>query len=207
MTTQLPNEVLEKPPRSHRRRGIERRTQILEATLRVLADGGAASLTHRAVAAEANVPLAATAYYFDSKEDLLMEAFRLHAEREARRVIDAATEIGSALTKDQLARQLARFLYEGLHSSRHVLLAEFEFLLQATRKPGLGQLTRVWYETMRTQLEPALEAAGSTDPSRDARLILAVLAGIEIDNLATPDKAPSLRELEALLTRLVDHLL
>jgi DNA-binding transcriptional regulator YbjK len=45
-------------------RGEARRTAIVDAALRLVARGGPRAVTHRAVAAEADVPLAATTYYF-----------------------------------------------------------------------------------------------------------------------------------------------
>jgi DNA-binding transcriptional regulator YbjK len=60
-------------------------------------------ITHRAVAEEAVVPIAATTYYFASKEELIAEAFRLHAEKEARRVVAATRTIEKETTKYQLA--------------------------------------------------------------------------------------------------------
>ena len=58
-----------------------RRAAIVEATLRVIGARGADAVTHRAVAAEAGVPLASTTYYFASKEALVREAFELTIER------------------------------------------------------------------------------------------------------------------------------
>lgn len=52
-----------------------RATRIIEATVRLIARG--AKLGHRAIAAEADVPLAATTYFFASKTDILAEAYRL----------------------------------------------------------------------------------------------------------------------------------
>ena len=53
--------------------GRQRRLQILEATLRIIRRGGLRAISHRAVAAEASVPLAATTYYFRDLEDLITE--------------------------------------------------------------------------------------------------------------------------------------
>src|SRR5258706_3923996 len=55
-----------------------RRLQILEAALRVVAVGGPDAITFRRIAAGARVPLGLLTYYFDSREDLLREAFRLY---------------------------------------------------------------------------------------------------------------------------------
>lgn len=60
---------------------------ILEAAVTLLARVGAAGLSHRALAEEAGVPLAATTYYFASREEILEGAFKRVYEalsREAR---------------------------------------------------------------------------------------------------------------------------
>jgi DNA-binding transcriptional regulator YbjK len=124
-----------KPAPTRRRRGVKRRTEILEATLRLLAREGAAPLTMRAVAAEANVPLTATTYYFESKDELILEAWRLHAEREAARVSRATEAIASRLSPPEVADRMARFVQDGLGPARESLLAEFELLVQAARQP------------------------------------------------------------------------
>ena len=67
-------------------KGEERREAILRATLRVIGAHGADAVTHRAVAAEAGVPLSATTYYFDSKEQLLQQSLLLAAREETERI-------------------------------------------------------------------------------------------------------------------------
>ena len=60
---------------------------ILEAAVSLLARVGSAGLSHRALAEEAGVPLAATTYYFASREEILEGAFKRVYEalsREAR---------------------------------------------------------------------------------------------------------------------------
>jgi DNA-binding transcriptional regulator YbjK len=190
-----------------RRRGIERRRQLLEATLRILSTRGAAYVTHRNVAAEANVPIAATTYYFASKDELIKEAFRLHAEMETQRVVSAAKAIDSALTVDQLADQLADFVYDGLHSSRSSLVSEYELLLQSARRPELEEFARIFFDTVREALADIVSEIGSDAPDADVRLIMAVLAGLEVDNLATPSTAIDLDELRVLTRRLLRALL
>ena len=67
-------------------KGEERREAILRATLRVIGAHGADAVTHRAVAAEAGVPLSATTYYFGSKEQLLQQSLLLAAREETERI-------------------------------------------------------------------------------------------------------------------------
>ena len=54
-----------------RARGDASRQAILDATVRLIAAGGLTSVTHRAVAAEAQVSAAATTYHFATLDDLL----------------------------------------------------------------------------------------------------------------------------------------
>ena len=73
-------------------RGRARRTAILDAAIDVVARDGTGAVTHRAVARLARVPLASTTYYFASRDDLLLEAFRhLTARRMA--AYDAAAAV------------------------------------------------------------------------------------------------------------------
>ena len=195
-------------PRRPQRRGIQRRDAILQATLRILGREGSAAITHRAVAEEAGVPIAATTYYFSSKQDLLREALHLHAKQEAERVADATRTLGDgAPTVEALADHLADFVDYGLTAGRRALIAEYELLLQAARDPDLEPLSRVFYDRIRDQLDETLTELGAGDPTATARLIMAVLAGLEVDNLATPTTHLSREELRQLIGRLLHGLL
>jgi TetR/AcrR family transcriptional regulator, regulator of biofilm formation and stress response len=198
--------VVRMEPRTRRRRGVKRRQELLEATLRLLAREGSAAVTMRAVASEAGVPSTAPTYYFASKQELLLEAWRLHAEREAERVSQATEAVGSDGSSDAIARRLACFVHDSLGPARESLLAEIELLLEAARQPELEELTRVWHQTLREHVRGALKEAGSQHPELDARLLLAVTAGLELDNVGTADTA-TVPELRELFTRLLGALL
>jgi len=55
-------------------KGEARRTALQDAVIRVLEHGGPGTITHRAVTAEAGVPLAAATYYFANIDDLVVSA-------------------------------------------------------------------------------------------------------------------------------------
>lgn len=57
-----------------RRHDPERRQRIIAAAIRVVERGGIAALSHRTVAAEADVPLGSTTYHFATLDDLLVAA-------------------------------------------------------------------------------------------------------------------------------------
>ena len=64
------------------RQGSEQRRQaILDAALRIIVRDGVRAVRHRAVAAEADVPLSATTYYFKDINDLITDTFALFVER------------------------------------------------------------------------------------------------------------------------------
>ena len=66
------------------RQGSEQRRQlILDAAMRIVVRDGVRGVRHRAVAAEAGVPLSATTYYFKDIDDLLNDTFAQYVERSA----------------------------------------------------------------------------------------------------------------------------
>jgi AcrR family transcriptional regulator len=87
----------------------DRKTEILEATCRVIAREGADGLRMGTVAREAGVSSALLHYYFDTRADLLMQAFE-HADVQADQAAEAAlADIPSAI--DRLRRLL--LIYAG----------------------------------------------------------------------------------------------
>ena len=78
---------------SKRPRGAARREALLEAVLEIVAEVGAEAVTHRRVAEQAQLPLASTTYWFDSKEDLLTAALQLAAERDVARLHELADRL------------------------------------------------------------------------------------------------------------------
>ena len=79
----------------------DRKTEILEATCRVIAREGADGLRMGTVAREAGVSSALLHYYFDTRADLLMQAFE-HADVKADEAAEQAiTGIPSALGRLQ----------------------------------------------------------------------------------------------------------
>ena len=90
---------------TRRARGELRRRAILDATLTLVGRMGAGAITHRAVAEEAGVPLAATTYYFSSKSELVREALTHAADTDR----ETTTELARALEQVQSAEELARY--------------------------------------------------------------------------------------------------
>ena len=121
-------------------RNEERRRALADAAIAILAGQGSHHLTHRAVDRRAGVPAGTTANYFPQRDDLLDAA--------ARRIVDlSVTDMKAASAPTQTgppARpDLASLLGDALFAAATVLreryLAIYELLLEATRRPRLGQ--------------------------------------------------------------------
>jgi len=176
------------------RRGRKRKAEILDAVLTIVGRDGMAGLSMRALAAEADIPLGATTYYFTTKSELVGEAFRLHAARETERVLDVVVNLPSEPTALQLADQLASFLIEGLSQRRLQLIAEYELLVEATRDEELATLSRSWLNIMQDELKIVMTRLGSPSPEVDVDVLLGLLAGLEVDHLsAEPTAVDSVR--------------
>jgi DNA-binding transcriptional regulator YbjK len=167
-------------------KGERRREEILRATLRVIGAHGADAVTHRAVAAEAGVPVSATTYYFASKDELLEQtllmAAREETERIERLVLDLAPqELSASDWAAAVAAMIARDVRD--EPDRHVAL--FELGLEATRTELLrGELQR-WQEAHIRLAELGCRAVGSDEPELDARVVVAALTGLMLEQLAS----------------------
>lgn len=192
------------PPRG---KGAERKALILDAALRLIGRDGLGALSMRALAAEAGVPLGALGYYFPNKRAIIAEAFGAHSEREVQRVGRLISSIGDAGTPIDFAAGLARFTIDGLSGSQLALVAEYEYILEASRRPDLARASTLWQQTLHVLLTEVVARLGAVDASTDARLVMAVMAGLEVDNLTgTAPTAEQAEMIERTMARLVESL-
>jgi DNA-binding transcriptional regulator YbjK len=176
-------------------RGAARRRTLLDAAVRVIGRGGIAAVDHRAVAAEAGVPLGSTTYYFESKDDMVARALEHVAEREAER-LRAESESGALdVGSDLLPERLADVVIHAWASDRVTLLAQYELYLESARRPDLRPAAERWDRAYRDLLQHALELLGVPDPPRRAHLLCASLDGLLLDHVATASDPSELRSL------------
>jgi len=153
----------------------DRRAAIVEATLRVIGERGADAVTHRAVAAEAGVPLASTTYYFASKGELVREAFALAIERSLDLVEDHAARADGSVVDRLVALAEAQ-----LADVRAPLAAQFELMLEAGRRPQLHDLAARWDERYRAAVTKLVR------DEVDVEVALCLLEGALINQVAFP---------------------
>ncbi len=175
-----------------RRYDPERRQRIIDAAIRVVGRKGIAGLSHRTVAAEADVPLGSTTYHFSSLDELLVAALR-----EANEGFAAAVRDSGALADPDadVARELARLMGEWLSGERTGVELEYELYLAALRRPALRPVAAECPEGIAEVL------SRRTDPVT-ARALAALMDGICLQVLLTdtPYDAEYAREM---LSRLI----
>lgn len=196
--------VNRKRAQQRRPRGAARREALLEAVLKIVGEVGPDAVTHRRVAEVAGLPLASTTYWFDSKEHLLTAALELACDRDIARLQEFVTS-GEELppVSDPLDLAVSAILEPcdpSPQASRGSLVATYALLLEAARRPALQLVARRWTDAYLEALGSLFAQAGSSDPSRDAEMLLAAADGLLIEQLATGDTgdlAPRLRWLAA----------
>lgn len=161
-----------------RRYDPDRRTRIIDAALRVIAADGIAGLSHRTVAAEADVPLGSTTYHFGSLDELLTAALRRSNENFARALRAGEVCAGDASSASGLADELTRVLGEWFEGDRGAIELEYELYLAALRRPALRPVAAEWTAS-------AVEVLSArTDPAT-ARALVALLDGVCLQVLLT----------------------
>src|SRR5258705_11830748 len=88
-------------------RGAQRRIEIIDAAIEVMAQVGLVGLSMRVVANQAHMPLGALSYYFDDKSDLVAQAFQQLSDREIERVVRSAEQLQPTMSAEQLADLVA----------------------------------------------------------------------------------------------------
>jgi TetR/AcrR family transcriptional regulator, regulator of biofilm formation and stress response len=172
-------------PESKRPRGAARREALLEAVLEIVAEVGAEAVTHRRVAEQAQLPLASTTYWFDSKEDLLTAALELAAQRDVARLHELADRLRE---RDPVQAVLDAVLDPIDEPSRRAsLMASYALVLEAARRPAMQELARRWTDAYLETVGELLQRAGSARPREDARLILSAADGLLLEQLAAGD--------------------
>ncbi len=155
------------------------------------------------------MPLAATTYWFASKDELVAEAYAVAAARDVARIEEVAQRIArdGIPSGDDLAAQLAALTAQELHGERSSLIASYALWLEAARRPALRATSRAWTDAYLALAAAMMAAAGSTRPEGDAQLLVAALDGLLLEQLARDEPAFEADVLRPALERLITALL
>jgi DNA-binding transcriptional regulator YbjK len=178
------------------RRGSEQRRQnILDAAMRIIVRDGVRAVRHRAVAAEAAVPLSATTYYFKDINDLITDTFNQFVERSAAHLeqfwagiedllhqlvdqLDSSVESRKRLA-DEVARVSVEYVKDQLLNHRQLLLAEQAFMQEALINPRLYEVAHAHRKLILNGVTRFFEVLGSKHVEQDAKLMTAIILRME----------------------------
>jgi AcrR family transcriptional regulator len=147
----------------------ERRTALIDATIRLVARGGMRGLSYRAVATEANVAHPLIAHHFGSLDALL----------------DAAMERSLAITATELViapaargpEDFARGFIDGVDRLEPQLLFQYHVMVEG-RGPETEQRLQRIHRAFREAITEALSAVGCRPTDALVELVYATLEGI-----------------------------
>ncbi|MCK0089242.1 TetR family transcriptional regulator [Rhodococcus sp. F64268] len=167
-----------------RRYAPDRRDQIIDATLEVIATEGVAGTTARKIAARADVPLGSITYHFESMDDLLREAFTRYTTDVSGR---SSARLAAATTRDEAKTAVVEVILRDLFDTPESFSITLELYNLASRRSEYRKLAQDWMARSRASfrrhfdedesrmLDALVEGMSihqSLDPQADARAIV-----------------------------------
>jgi AcrR family transcriptional regulator len=186
----------------------ERKEQLIAATVELMRREGVQSVTIRAIAKEANAPLATAHYCFSNKEELMDAAAEAWFNNLSRFSRDVPAHLGLRKAVEQVAEGYWRALEEEPAS----ILSEIELILWATRNAAVSPRAAKIYPAYEVELGNIFSAAAQSNGDRCliefpalVRLFLMIYDGAAIqymtDPKATDHRAQFFMMIDALLLK------
>jgi AcrR family transcriptional regulator len=170
----------------------ERKEQLISATVELMRREGIQSVTMRAIAKEANAPLATAHYCFSDKDELMDKAAEAWLKNLSRFASDVPVYLGLRKAVEQVAEGYWRALEEEPAS----ILAEMELILWATRNAAVSPLAAKIYPAYVVELGNIFSSAAQTSGEECligfptlVRLFLMIYDGAAIQYMTDPKSA------------------
>ena len=189
------------PRRPHAAGVTDRRRELLDATVTVIARRGVRGLRVQEVAAEAGVSVPLIYHYFGSREGLLTAALAAVDERADRYSTEAADP--AATPREELTARLLGELQD-LPEVRTTSSAWGELrwasVFDTTLRPDVARLTAAWVDHVadlvrRIQDEEGTADPDGRDPRETAEILVALVEGLSGRWLTGAIALPHLRHL------------
>lgn len=168
----------------------ERKEQLISATVELMRREGVQSVTMRAIAKEANAPLAAAHYCFSDKGELMDAAAEAWLKNLSRFSSGVPVHLGLRKAVEQVAEGYWRALEEEPSS----ILAEIELILWATRNAAASPLAAKIYPAYIVELGSLFSSAAKNSGDRSllsfetlVRSFLMIYDGAAIQYMTDPD--------------------
>lgn len=168
------------PPSQDRSR--KRREALLRSTVAVLAERGTKGVTHRSVAEHAGLPQASTTYYFDSLDDMIDAAMRLHVAERVSEMDELTRQVRESGTADpEFIQDLLATLVD---RSDEAVISLFEFYIEAGRNPAMREPVASALNAFENLASATLSALGVSEPERTAEGLIAIIDGYALHRVA-----------------------
>lgn len=134
-----------------RRTDPDRRDRLVGVTLELIAEAGVSGVSHRKIAAAADVPLGSMTYHFTGMDELLHEAFTRFAEHIAG---SFQARLSAAENPQEAVEAVVDLVHElsepGSHRDR---VLAYELYTLAAREPRYRAITTSWMRRSRQELQ------------------------------------------------------
>lgn len=167
----------------------DRKEQLIAATVELMRREGVQSVTMRAIAKEANAPLATAHYCFSDKDELMEKAAEAWLKNFSRFSSDVPVHLGLRKAVEQVAEGYWRALEEEPSN----ILAEIELILWATRNAAVSPLAAKIYPAYEVELGTIFSAAANSSNDQClmeiptlVRLFLMIYDGAALQYLTDP---------------------
>jgi AcrR family transcriptional regulator len=181
-----------------RRSVDERREELVDAAIAILAAEGLAAATTRRITDEAGLALGAFHYAFRSKDELL----RAVIERLAAQIADTLDGLRNGDRQDlqHAVEAIIRGVWDYVEAEPDVQLAHYELTIHALRDPALRELAAWQYDRYVEIVSHALEGVPDAPVGAErielARFLVATLDGLILHHCVQGDLEAARRRLE-----------
>lgn len=159
----------------------KRREKIIQATLEAVKTYGVHAVTHRKIAAIAQVPLGSMTYYFAGMDALLSEAFTLFTENMSRQYQDFFAQVTDA---EGACQAITEMIYGSQVTTPDNMALMYQLYAYASDKPALKIVMQNWMQRSQNTLAQWF----------DAQTARALDAFIEMTLHFVTDRTPLARE-------------
>lgn len=166
----------------------ERRAQILDAAIGILADVGVGGLTHRQVDDRAGLPAGTTSNYFRTRQALLEATAARTVELHWRRVEVLRGAVG-ALDRAGMNALMTQMLSVRDEQFRRYTLARLELFMEGTRRPELQPFLQDLQAAAVKSATLIFEAAGLSPTPQRMDELSRLLNGYVFSALTIPGAA------------------
>jgi len=223
MISNEPNKIQYQGRKTSRAGSEQRRRAILEAALRIVVRDGVRAIRHRSVAKEAQVPLAATTYYFKDIQELISDTFMLYAEK-AQSIVNVFSrkmyeplenadgkKLAELTTGPKLVEvivdQLLAYVLEKTLFSRDMAVADQAFRYEALLNDNLRGLAGSHAQALEQKLIEFLNLVHSSHPKEDAQILISTLRRVEYEALLQAPEDINKQDQRKILERQVSLIL